>query len=447
MENTTYDITISRRAKAIIVGLNPKAQPLPMPTSPKVKDDFKVGLGDVAYWGTDNLFPQNIYHKAKDNSIVSSTIQKKVELLIAGGFHIGIMQEDENGEEVFKPKHNKEIATFLKSINFSTYLAEAASDFYWFQNVFPEIVRDEKSGKIIAVSAQEAMFCRFSKQDEKGIIKNCFISANWDNYDNENSVYTQTRAVIDRYYNPVLDLRLRTGTHFIYPISFPSPGTTFYQRAPWTSVTENGWLDFANRIAIFKQARLENLFTADYIVKIEQGYWEVKYPGWSKLTKEERDDRQTQTKLDIENKIAGAANAGKTIFLPTLWDAHMKAEREYVKIDIIPRTWKEDTMIDDSQEASSHLLYALGVPASLIGNTPGKGGMGAGSGADVREHLNLHLYLCGLHEQIILEPFNNLVLPYNGWGDYQIRLKKPVFQTLDQIPPDQRSNQKTTSNN
>lgn len=447
MEDTTYDITISRKAKAIIVGLNPKAQAVPMPTSPKIKDDFRVGLGEVAYWGADNLFPQNIYYKAKDNSIVSSTIQKKVELLIAGGFQIGVMEINEDQEEVFKPKFNKEIANFLKSINFSTYLAEAASDFYWFQNVFPEIVRDEKTGKIVAVSAQEAMFCRFSKQNDKGIIPNCYISANWDAYDNENSKYTLTRPVIDRYYSPVLDLKLRAGTHFIYPISFPSPGTTFYQRAPWTSVTENGWLDFANRIAIFKQARLENLFTADYIVKIEQGYWEVKYPNWKQLSQKERDENTVKTKLDIENKILGAKNAGKTIFLPTFWDPHMKAEREYIKIEVIPRTWKEDTMIDDSQEASSHLLYALGVPASLIGNTPGNGGMGAGSGSDVREHLNLYLYLCGLHEQIILEPFNNLVLPYNGWGEYQIRLKKPVFQTLDKIPPAQRSNQPITTNN
>jgi hypothetical protein len=41
---------------------------------------------------------------------------------------------------------------------------------------------------------------------------------------------------------------------------------------------------------------------------------------------------------------------------------------------------------------------------------------------------------------LILEVFNRLIFPYNGWDKWVIKLKSPEFPALQDIPPNQRNN-------
>jgi hypothetical protein len=406
----------------------------PLPSTPKVKDDvyFSITGDKISPWGDDNLYPQHVYELASKNSIVPAAIAKRAELLVSAGWEL----INKRTKEPIIDGKAAEIEDWLSDSNFNTYLLEAASDLYWFANFFPEIVRDPLSDKIVAISAQEAMFCRYSRQAPNGSIPFCYINANWGISDEQS--FMLKRRVIDRYFRPDQALRQISGTHFIYPVSYPSPGKTFYQTATWHSVINSRWLELSNQIPAFKTALMKNQMTIKYIVEIAYEYWEFRYPDFNQVDEATAARYVEQTKEEIEEKLMGVEQAGKTLFIPTSINQLTNTAVRYINITPLEDKLKDGAYIEDSQEASSHLLYALGVPAALIGNTPGKGGMGAGSGSDVREHLNLYLFSISIHQDLILEPLNRLVFPYNGWNDVLIRFKKPFFTTQNQTPPANR---------
>jgi hypothetical protein len=410
------------------------------PSSPVVRDDTIALAGyDFAPWGHNNLYPQEVFKAAKKSTIVPAAIKKQVELLVAAGYRIVEVDYDSStlSEKPATGGMVAEIHRFLERTNYKTYVTESALDLYWFANFFPEVVRVRD--KIVAVSAQEAMFSRFSKQNKYGYIEKCYISANWELLSStiDNSVIEM--PVIDRYFDPAEDMRSKKGDRFIYPVSFPSPGATFYQLAPWHSAVESKWLKFSNAIPSFKDAVLKNQMSIKYLVEIASEYWSAKYPNWYDMTDDERIVKVDEEKKSIEAHLTGDENAMKAWFVATSLSPLNQTEViKYVNIVKIEGNIQDAIYNEDSQEAASHLLYALGIPASLIGNTPGKGGMGAGSGSDVREHLNLYLYSIVPHGELINEVFNNLVFPYNGWGNYKIRFNTSYLSTLNQINVDDR---------
>lgn len=419
-------------------------------TTPIIKETSYTNL--IHKWGIDNLFPNNIYNASKNNTIIPSTLQTKMELLVAGGWTYGIPEFNEDGEEILKFVKNTALENFLRyEINVSKYLQEAALDLYWHYMAFPQIVIDREKDKIVNIAIQDAQHCRLSRQDTHGNFPFTLVNANWDKFEGENSKYVQIFQNIDNYNNPVDDLRLfkreavkfddnrtASNTHYIYPISFTSSGTLGYSYPAWIAALESKWVALANAIATYKASLMENELSATYIIYVEEEYWQIKYPKWKNLKEEDQNKLRDELKQLINNLLSGVSNAGKTIQIPTLFDKHMKIERKFIKIEPIPKHIREGAYIEDSQEASSHLLYALGVPAALIGNTPGKGGLGAGSGSDIEAHFQLYQWRIRLHEEILLEPFNRLILPYNGFEGYKIALRKPKFQTKAQTNPSER---------
>jgi hypothetical protein len=93
---------------------------------------------------------------------------------------------------------------------------------------------------------------------------------------------------------------------------------------------------------------------------------------------------------------------------------------------------------EDGLVANQHILYALGMPVQLRGGAPGRNTMGAGSGADVREHWNTYLAMCEAEKRKILEPIE-FAHRYNGLRkDIVYRFRGTVLRTLNQLPPSQR---------
>jgi hypothetical protein len=405
------------------------------PSAPVVRDDTVALAGyQFAPWGSNNLYPQEVYKAAKRSTIVPSAIKKQVELLVAAGYRIVQVDYDSSNLEERPAVGGKvsEIHKFLERTNYNAYITEAANDLYWYANFFPEVVRVKD--KIVAVSAQEAMFSRFSKQNQYGFIEKCYVSANWELLSSTIDKTVLEIPVIDRYFDSAEDMRGRKGDRFIYPVSFPSPGATFYQLAPWHSAIESKWLKFTNAIPSFKDAVLKNQMSIKYLVEIASQYWPAKYPNWHNWGENEQREKVDEEKRSIELHLTGDENAMKAWFVATSLNSLDPTQAiRYINIQKIEGNIQDAIYNEDSQEGASHLLYSLGIPASLIGNTPGKGGMGAGSGSDVREHLNLYLYSIKPHAELINEVFNNLVFPYNGWGDYKIRFNTPYLSTLNQV--------------
>lgn len=413
----------------------------PEPQTPLVKETSLDLAGKIIAWGEDNLYPQNVVALAEKNDIVPSTLKKKVELLVSAGYMIG-QYEYQDGKKIFVEKQNEEIETFLEDTNINAFLQEAAQDLYWFINFFPQVVRDETIDKIIAVTIQEACHCRYGVPNKKGLIDTCYINANWDTDYNENSAYVIKNPVIDRYFRPSETLRMVKGSHFIYPLSFPSPNAKYYQLEPWHAAIKSKWLAYANQIPEYKMAFLNNEMSIKWQITISEEYFVAKFPLWNSAdtTEEMKANWKKEVIKEVDDYLAGAKNAGKSIFVPGEFTEYGNDMRKHITFEDISSKVKSDgKYIEDGIDANSHLLYALGVPASLLGNSPDKNRMGGGGGSDIMASLKMYLYTCQSHADLILEVFNRLVFPYNGWKGWHIKLKSPEFPALQDIPPNDRN--------
>jgi hypothetical protein len=338
------------------------------------------------------------------------------------------MSIDDNGKEVFRRERNPEIEAFFNQINITRYLLEACVDFYWFGNPMDEIILDANRN-IIGLASQDSSFCRLGLQNPKtGLIDTAYLNANWDQglYQGE----LNPIAVLDPYFNRVEQLRNGKKLNYIYPRSFPTPGSVYYGELPWHNLVESGWLDVAAAIPSFKKALFKNQISIKYHIEIADFYWTWKYEGqWEKFTHEEK--RQAiKTELDlIDTTLTGSDNAAKSVksLLKSMPDGQAVSA---IKITPLDDKIKSGVYIEDSQEAFSNILFSYGVDPTLVGNAPGKN-MGGGSGSDKRVAYNIYLLSTKADADIILEPLH-FVRDYNGWGsDLVFMFKNYYVATLE----------------
>lgn len=411
------------------------------PDSPIVSATGNKFSGNLAKWGSDNLFPQNTMKVIKKNSIIKSTLDWKARSLYSGGLMYGEITYDDKGNEVRIPKRIPEIDDFIRKSNVKRYLSEFFKDYVYWNIAFPEIILSNDREKIISICIQDAMFCRWSKQNEKnGKIETCFINANWDSNENQDSKNTIPVSVLDPYYDPVEELRNDNSFKYIYPISYYSNGNVYYPEPDWYTAIESGWVDVANEIVTFKRYLLNNQLTIKYHIQIPEYYWNFKYPNWNSLKeKEKKEIFESETKR-FNDFFQGTEKAGKSII--TQFKVEDRGGKEFPgwKIEAIDSKIKDGVYNEDSQEASSHILYALGVDATLIGTTPGKG-LGSGSGSDKRVAFNITTSLNVIHQEYALEPLY-FIRDYNGWdSNIQFWIKNSMITTLDAGKQVQTDNQ------
>lgn len=398
-------------------------------TTPYKKLDYATP-GNVAPWGTNNDFPQKIIEAVAPSTIVPPTLDWKTRALIGGGV-LPFRKKGYNPDftEILEPiSNNSAIDDFIFRNNIhSRYIPESATDFYYFFNTFPEFILSKNRDKITDLVSQEAAFCRWEVMDKATRrIKNCILSAEWPDYSEANADKVPTFDPYDTY--RIEKLRAGSSYKYIYQLSYPSPGKTYYQLATWDGLRTSGWLDIAKAIPTWKKSLMENQITIKYHVMIPDYWWRWKYPDWDNKTAEEKKTLR-ETEVDNFNDfMTGAANSGKSIFTTFQYDEHQQKERPGWKIEAVDNKIKDGAYIEDSQEASSHLLYALGVDPTLIGNSPGSE---AGSGSDKRVAYNIYVSLLKAHRDIILEPLN-FITRYNNWGnDIVWRFTDSLITTLN----------------
>lgn len=417
--NEAASVSYLPKVGAVVTTSKPKAHTTPVQT---------VVGNEYAPWGDDNLFPQNVVTLA-EKTFIPSVINWQVRAL-GTKLQYGIEEVDDNGRTTFKRVKDPQVEEWLRRSNFGRYIVEAGSDFYWFMNAFPEIVLSNDRSQIVSVCAQEASYCRYQKQNPNtGLSEYVYINANWDNGGTvENSAKV---PVIDPYYDPVTALRERKDSFkYIYPISFPSPGKSYYQVAPWDSIRKNGWLEIASLIPTWKKSLMSNQLNIKYHIDVPEYWWKWKYSNWDKMTPIERKSAINDELTNFNNFFQGASNAGNSMMTQSKFDEISRTKYPGWEIKAIDDKLADGKYIEDSQEASSHLMFALGLDSTLIAAAPGKG-MGAGSGSDKRVAFNIYMQLQQTNEHLLLEPLR-FVQMYNNWNpEYVFKLERSVITTLD----------------
>src|SRR5690242_19883932 len=97
-----------------------------------------------ARWGDDNLFPQNIIAAAALSAELHSLLDWKSRAA-QGKEVLPYIREYDKTTDTLKDKfcNDPEIIAFLNTRQFRHYIREAYNDFFWFWNVFPEMVKSQ----------------------------------------------------------------------------------------------------------------------------------------------------------------------------------------------------------------------------------------------------------------------------------------------------------------
>lgn len=389
------------------------------PVSPKLKNESSGEK--VATWGEDNDFPQQIILTAEKSTEIPSLLNWQARVL--QGKEVVAMERyyDENTQKwKLRAVNDDEIDSFLNDSTFKRYMYEAATDFYWFANVFPELIKSTDGQKIAYLGTQDASFCRYSKMNTKGKVEYCYVNANWPDAKVEDPE-TVKLHVIDPYdFNRIEHVRNSKETTFVYPISYPSPGKIYYQLSKWNGYITSGWAEISRMVASGKLYMMKRIMSAKYVLNIPLSYWPNAYKDWMKLTQAEQLEIKVKKVREINDQITGVENTGKTILSESGFDITTGKEIQGFKIEPIQSAIKEGEHLEDSREASEHLMRAMGTDPTLVGDGPGKK-MGSGSGSDKRVAFNIYVAILQPDRNLLLEPLD-FIAEYNGWKKKYPRL-------------------------
>lgn len=396
-------------SKNVIV--NAASAKITAPTNPIDKADTEV----FATWGDDNLYPQYVLEQIKDVTLIEPILDWKSRALYGGGLVYG-QRKVVDGKESFEILMDEEIEEWLRTTDISSYLMEASTYFYYFANVFPEMILSENKSKINKITCKESTQTRWAKKslkgDNVGLIETAYISAVWESgADIKDKNKVTTVPVILTLKNPLEQLKAGKEAKYIYPLSYPSPGREYYQNAPWQVLIKT-WLPVAKAIPQFKKALLENQATIKYIVTVPEWWWKWKFADWEKKP-ELMTERVKETHDAFDEFMTGVENSGKSLMF-TLKDPSHNLEYTGWDVKVVDDKLKEGIYIEDSQEADAHFFKNLNVDPTIFGSGPGKNTTSSGSGSDKRVAWNLYQLTIKAHQDLILKPLQ-FIAWYNKW--------------------------------
>lgn len=389
-------------------------KPKAKPTSPIIKESASADL--VAPWGDGNDFPQQIISLGGKNPEIPVLLDNKARVTYAKGvFAAKIIDYDKVGNEILEVIDDPEIKKWFRVSNFNKYLIEALTDFYWFFNAFPELIISRDRSMITQIVLNAAENCRWQKMGKDGFSKKIYVNANWPNAKAGDPETTEI-PVIDPYsVDKVEELRAAANLFkVVYPITYPTPGKTYYQLAHWDAFRSSGWLEVASLIPKYKLSKMKNQMSLKYHVEVPYEYWVKRYKDWE--TKPDlKEKRKQEESLRLNKFLTDVENTGKSIMTDYGWDKTLNKEMPGWRIKAIDQKAEGTGLNEDAAEASSYLMRALGVDPAIVGAGPGKN-IGAGSGSDKRVAFNIYVSLLQTYRDAVLEPLN-FVADYNGWFD------------------------------
>ncbi len=387
----------------------------------------------VVNWGADNALPTALREKVYKSPDMSAGMLFNVELSYGEGIQ-PVRYVRDGKKRVAEPVYDcAPVSDFFEqnAIN-PRYCLEQITDMNWFFNVFPEIIADKAGRNIVELTHKEAEFSRLSAMNEKtGKIDYHLYSAKWGESPQKEDI------VPTPYLDPrrtFFDLQQRLkgkDRRFVVPVSFPTPGRTYYQKPYWYSIIESGWYDFAVTIPEFKKAILKNGMAIRFLIEIDEEYWTLLFSREGITSDDEKTARVTQEYKNLNDFLVGAKNAGKGWIAPLKHYPGMKEAKHFIRISEIKADFKGGEYLQDASDVSNIIAYAMGVHSGLIGSAPGKNS-GSLSGTDKREMFIIKQALMKPFRDLILSPFY-LIKQVNNWPkDIHFTIPNLVLTTLDE---------------
>lgn len=425
-------IELNARTSMMSAGEAPKNVMIREPKDGKIKPSG--AKGDVAAWGANNLEPQDKVKLIKKDTEIAPILKKKAALMSGYGVvPAKITGFDKQHRPIIEIdiEKNKEAYNFLRSRKFNHWLREAAIDYCYFANIFPELIFSADKKSVIRIAHKEATDCRLQVMNEKTKrIEWCHINARWEDYKQEDTI--SLKVIDSKRTKDVEEIKKDKGRfHYIYLSSYPSPGDGYYQTPAHEGYFLSGWYDVGIAIAELKKYIINQNVSISYEISIDTGYWTMTYKNWDKLSLDEQ-RKIIKSEMDsLNNDIVGAENANSVFTTSMIWDQMKGDHRELWKIRKLDKNSFEGEYIEDSRESSMHKYRAFGFDPAVLGLGPGRENAGGGSGSDKWAAIKIMLAELYPDRQVILDPVF-FAFEYNGWADqgiFPFIIDHPLFAT------------------
>lgn len=396
-------------------------------------------------WGESNDFPEKVIKLSYQNNVVASNLDFNARIGY-GDMVIPVRKVvAEDGQVKHIPVTQDEfpeIFTFLEDNNYSLIQQELAHDLTVLQNGFIEFIFNKPKTKILQVRFKEAAYSRLSVMNDRGQIQYHGYSAKWTDDTGRDDVVITPLLDFD---NPLYDLKVRLGkapgqdgkkkkdnadARYVMHIGQPSPGKFYYQKAYWWSIFESHWFDFACAIPEFKMNLMKNQMVLKYHVEIRKNYFSDLFKAEGITDPKKQVIRKQEFYQDLEDFLSGKENAGKNLVSDIDYGSGGKqVETRDFKITPIDSFIKGGEYIEDSEEASNAICYAMGVHPSLQGASPGKNK--TINGTEARELFTIKQSMMKPVRDLLVQPLR-VVKAINGWpADIDFVIPNILLTTLD----------------
>ena len=421
---------------------------------------------NVAFWGEDNRFPQNIEQQMAYCGIGKAGLDWKMRALWGNGIVPGkITGVKDDGSEIFTPlersKYKREYG-FIENRRMFRFWLEYLQDWVWFFNAFPEIILSNDGSEITGMVHQESCDSRYKQMNDSGEINKIFLSKLWGASQDQYAKFDPTKAMrglrrnpdnpqvdnkllkvlhcIDMY-DPVNSLKeiaekindRKSLKSAILPVNYPSVNKTYYQVPYWDGARLGGWVEIASKIPSLIKTLYNKAFRIKYHIEVPESYFERKYgtEKWMAMLEPAQSEARKTLLKEMDDFLSGDENAFKSFISFFDIAPHDKAEYGRVKLTVIEDKSNIDKDLITGSAADIQLLISMGVNPTLFGaGTIGTGQQRSG-GSDIREAYLVYTSLLNLERNVFLEPLY-LVRDYNGWeDDIVFRVRDTVLTTLD----------------
>jgi hypothetical protein len=432
---------------------------------------------NIAYWGEDNRFPQNIEQQMAYCGVGKSALDWKARALWGAGIIPGkvIDYTDEGKTEVFQPldvNKYKPVYDFIRNRSFHRFFLEFLQDWTWFFNCFPELILSKDCKSITGFVHQESCDSRYQKMDENGRIQNVWLSKLWGMGSDQYARFDPKKAIRGLVLNPndpsivptqfVKQVRcvdmydsLASLTSIakqesgkgpdelksaILPVNYPSPNKTYYQVPYWDGARLAGWVEIAIKIPSLIKILYSKAFSIKFHIEVPESYFERTYgfEAWHGKKEDEQQNARKALLQQMDDFLSGDENAYKSFI--SFFDVDPVTKKEYGQIKINPIEDKVnlDKEMITSSMADTQILIAMQAHPTLFGaGTIGTGTQRTG-GSDIREAFLVYNAQLNLERNVFLEPlylvrdFNREVGGMSEWeDDIVFRVRDTVLTTLD----------------
>ncbi len=402
---------------------------------------------DFYPWGPSNNIPQELLKNAYKNNVVASNLDFNARI----GYGEGILPVrkifDKDGKITYIPLHpeeseeSKEIFEFLENSNIQLLMQEAIHDVTLLGNSFIELIMNKRLSKVVLINHKEAAFSRISVMD-KDTLKSEYhgYSSKWGDATTPDDVVVTPLLDFD---NPLYDYKRRNGlvalpqggkktdksTRYVLHLAMPSPGRFYYQRLYWWSIFPSHWFDFSCAIPEFKMNLMKNQMVLKYHIMINSTFFPELFKSERITDEKKMIARKEKFYQDMENFLTSKENAGKNFVSQFTTDIAKGIDRQDILIKPIESFIKGGEYIEDSEEASNAICYAMGVHPSLQGASPGKSK--TINGTEARELFIIKQSMMKPLRDMILAPLR-LVSRINNWSrDIDFVIPNIMLTTLD----------------